>query len=159
MYFKVVGMINSLAMFALTVACASDGAAVGIGAATSRSPAPDSLEVPMAVDLTVTGTVRARGIFGFASVRGVLSLGDGMLSWVVNDSRECGAYVLTSEEGQVRFSARYLIDNQEQVDWTGVIDGESVSDVRIVWTRVEGDFIHDLFLPEQVTLEFTPDRG
>jgi hypothetical protein len=50
------------------------------------------------------------------------------------------------------------LKNGEHVEWIGVFDGEFVTDAQAVWTRKEGDFVHDLLLPKEVTLAFTPDR-
>lgn len=104
------------------------------------------------------GRIRARGIVGIVSVRGVLSFRDGMLIWTVGESEDSGPYVLSGADCRFRFTAEHITKDNEHVRWSGISDGRSVTDVTAVWTRVEGDFVHDLLLPERVTLDFTPDR-
>lgn len=107
--------------------------------------------------LAVDGRIRARGVMGLVSVPGTLSFREGLLVWAAQDTIDCSPYTLTPVEGGYQFAAEYRIENDEHVSWSGWTDGESVRDVTAVWTRVEGDFIHDLLLPEQVTMRFTPD--
>ncbi len=107
--------------------------------------------------LVVPGKIRARGITGVFSVRGTLSFREGMLVWTVEGDEDVGAYSLIKRDGYVKFAAEHFIENNERVVWSGNSNGETVTDVTAVWTRVKGDFVHDVFLPAQVTLEFTPD--
>jgi hypothetical protein len=107
--------------------------------------------------LEVEGRIRARGVVGLVSVPGTLSFRDGALVWAAQDTIDCSTYNLTPAEDGYRFAAEYRIENDEHVSWSGWTDGLAVRDVTAVWTRVEGDFIHDLLLPEQVTLHFRPD--
>lgn len=54
------------------------------------------------------------------------------------------------------FAARYLTEDDEHVRWSGSSDGRAVTNVTAVWTRAEVNLVHDLLLPRQVVLEFTP---
>ena len=45
---------------------------------------------------------------------------------------------------------------EDYVEWSGVYDGESLTDVTAVWTRKQGGgaWLHDLLLPEVVPFVF-----
>ena len=60
-------------------------------------------------------------------------------------------YETTEEDGRVIFTVRAVREAGDSVDWRGVYDGVSLSNVTAVWTRTEKDFWHDLFLPATVT--------
>lgn len=107
--------------------------------------------------LEVDGRIRARGVMGLVSVPGTLSFREGLLVWAAQDTIDCTPYTLTPVEDGYHFAAQYRIENDEHVSWSGWTDGQTVRDVTAIWTRVEGDFIHDLLLPERVTMRFTPD--
>jgi hypothetical protein len=129
---------------------------------TGAVPAPPGVIIapcPALDGLIVHGRIRAQGIFGLMSVPGTLSFQNGRLLWTVEGSMDSGPYQLVGSDGACSFSARHAIENGEQVQWSGWSDGWTVTDVTAVWTRTRGDFVHDLLLPEQVTLEFTPDPG
>lgn len=120
-------------------------------------PPPSGAPVESRLDgLSIEGRVRARGLIGVFSVPGTLSFQDGDLIWSVRGEDDRGAYRAWPVEDGIRFEARHVIENDETALWTGLYDGERVRDVSIVWTRVEGDFLHDLLLPGEVTLEFRP---
>lgn len=102
------------------------------------------------------GSIRARGIIGLFSVKGKLSFDDGMLVWTVKESKDIGPYQASEVEDGINFTAQLSIENNETVEWSGLFDGQSVQNVQAVWTRQKGDFVHDLLLPKQVTLDFTP---
>lgn len=122
---------------------------------SSNSSKP--LQVSHTLDgLAFDGKVRARGIIGLFSVKGILSFADGQLIWAVKDSQDIGPYQTTEVEGGINFKAHLSIENNEQVVWSGFYDGKTLHNAHAVWTRVKGDFVHDLLLPEQVTLDFTP---
>jgi hypothetical protein len=122
-------------------------------ATSSKSNLP---QVSHALDgLSFDGSVRARGIIGLFSVNGNLSFADGQLIWTVKDSKDTGPYHTTEVEGGLNFNAKLSIENNEQVEWSGFYDGKTLHNVYAVWTRNKGDFVHDLFLPKQVTLDFT----
>lgn len=103
------------------------------------------------------GCVRASGIVGLFCVDGVLSFKGGQLYWSVEDSVDKADYLLKPGEGFINFSASYTIENNETVDWSGKYNGTRVYDVQAVWTRQPGDWIHDLFLPDVVTMKFKPE--
>lgn len=107
--------------------------------------------------LNVPGRIRANGLVGLVSVPGTLFFADGQLVWQARDTRDCAPYTLTPDGDAMRFTAHYRIENDEHVRWSGWTDGTRVRDVTAVWTRVEGDFVHDLFLPDEVLMVFTPD--
>ena len=121
-----------------------------------QNDAKEGAQVEGLDGLTVPGSIRARGVFGMFSVRGTLSFRDGELIWTARGDEDTGPYLLTETDGQFAFSAEHSIENDERVRWSGSSNGQTVSNVTAVWTRAEGDWVHDLFLPEQVTLEFTP---
>lgn len=103
------------------------------------------------------GTVRARGLIGLVRVSGTLSFVGGDLVWSSQGDTESGPYRTFVEGDECVFMAEYTLESGGQVRWTGVFDGQRVHDVRITWTRVTGDAVHDLFLPNVVALDFTPD--
>ena len=108
--------------------------------------------------LAAPGTIRARGIAGLFSVRGALSFRNGMLVWSEGESEDVGQYSASAAGCLREFSAEHVIERNERVRWSGASDGRTVTGVTAVWTRVKGNLMHDLFLPEQVILDFTPDR-
>ncbi len=126
----------------------------------ARSPAAlesASAEEAGALDgLAFEGRVRARGLIGLFSVRGRLAFDAGALSWTVGASTDTGPYSVREIDGVLEFTAEHVLENDERALWTGRYDGSTVREVTIVWTREDGDFIHDLFLPSRVTLDFRP---
>ncbi|MFY0637556.1 hypothetical protein [Maricaulis maris] len=141
-------------------ACVSSGPHVGAqdeldvthGTQSSQCHQADLLDAS-----SYPGTVRARGLFGLVRVRGTLSFVGGDLVWSTQGETESGAYRIFVERDECIFIAEYTLDSGGQVRWTGVFDGQRVHTVRIIWTRVTGDAVHDLLLPNVVALEFTPD--
>lgn len=125
----------------------------------AQAPAQDEHAVASAV-LTLEGKsfqgrVRADGIFGLFSVKGTLSFKDGLLIWSAKGSDESAPYETESLDGLLKFTSRVPGESGTYVDWSGTYDGHSVNDVRAIWTRAgEDDFIHDLFLPDVVSLVF-----
>lgn len=107
--------------------------------------------------VSVNGRVRAQGLIGLVSVPGTLSFRDGQLIWVVEGDSDTSAYTSWHHDGMVEFRAEQEIDTGERVVWSGRYNGVQVQDVTAVWYRNEGDFVHDLLLPDRVTLNFTPD--
>ncbi|TPH13581.1 hypothetical protein [Litorilituus lipolyticus] len=103
------------------------------------------------------GTIKAKGLIGFWGVEGVLSFADGKLIWSAKGSQESAPYLLVHENDMLKFSARLKADGGTFVQWIGFYNGKNVVDVQAKWSRVnEDDFIHDLFLPDIIELEFTP---
>ncbi len=125
---------------------------------TARLYEQESSHIARLDGLVVPGKIRARGIVGIVSVRGTLSFREWMLVWQAQGDEEQGPYSVTEQDGILAFHSEYLIENDEQVRWSGTADGQTVSDVTVIWTRVKGDAVHDLLLPDQVTLDFTPDK-
>jgi len=107
--------------------------------------------------ISINGQVRAQGLIGLFSVPGILMFSDGQLIWIVEGDADAGAYVSWRNEGEIVFRAEHKIDNGESVVWTGRYDGEEFQGVTAVWSRIEGDFVHDLLLPDRVALDFTPE--
>lgn len=105
---------------------------------------------------TFNGCVRASGIVGLICVDGVLSFKNGQLYWTVDDSVDKANFQLTPAEDFVSFSASYTIENNESVEWSGKYNGTIVYDVKALWTRQPGDWVHDMFLPDVVTMMFKP---
>jgi len=105
------------------------------------------------------GEIKAKGLIGLLGVEGILSFADGMLIWSAKGSKESAPYLLVHENNMLKFSARLKADGDTFVDWNGFYNGDELVDVQAKWNRVnEDDFIHDLFLPDIVELEFTPKR-
>lgn len=101
------------------------------------------------------GRIRATGPIGLFRVKGRLSFAHGMLTWSAKGADASAPYSAREGEGVVTFAARVPADAGTHVDWSGAYDGKSLSNVKAVWTRTgEKDFIHDLFLPDVVTLVF-----
>ncbi len=105
------------------------------------------------------GTVRAKGILGLMSVKGTLSFLNGNLVWEARGEKDVGRYQVEVKDNELYFTAFLTIENDETVEWSGIFDGHSLHRVEAVWTRVEGDFVHDMLLPEQVILVFTSDNN
>lgn len=103
-----------------------------------------------------TGKIRAQGFIGFIKVTGQLSFKNKRLIWQVKNEIDTGPYKIETTNNGLIFSARVQMANGEHVDWQGHYDGKSLAQVKAIWTRIEGDFIHDLFLPKIVTMVFTP---
>lgn len=148
---------------ALITLCLAGGLVAGVDvvAQDARGAVHEAQIVPVDQSgpldgLEFHGTIRARGLIGLVRVRGTLAFDGGELVWTAQGDTEGGPYVLSSRDGQAVFVAEYTLETGEQVRWTGAIDGGQVSDVRAVWTRAVGDIVHDLFLPDVVTLDFTP---
>jgi hypothetical protein len=117
----------------------------------------DPAEAGAALDgLSVDGHVRARGLAGLFSAPGTLSFRDGLLVWTARGTRDAGAYRVRPVPGGLAFRAEHALANGERAVWAGRHDGTRLHNVSAVWYRVEGDWIHDLFLPDAVTLDFTP---
>lgn len=125
-------------------------------ALTFSSPA--LAQAPASLDgLSAEGGIRARGLIGLVSVRGELSFSEGQLHWRVGEDVDSSPYSATETDGVIAFTSAHRMENGEHVLWTGVYDGDAFSDVTALWTRVEGDFVHDLVLPGEVVMVFTPD--
>lgn len=106
---------------------------------------------------SISGRIRARGPAGLISVPGTLSFRDGNLVWSARGSEDSGPYQWRETGDAIEFRAEHVIENGEQAIWSGRFDGTRFHDVTAVWIRVEGDWVHDLFLPDRVVMEFTPD--
>lgn len=104
------------------------------------------------------GKIRAQGFLGLFKVAGTLSFQDNFLTWRVDDEIDTGLYKITPKNGLIHFSAHVKMANGESVDWQGYFNGTSLMQVRAIWTRIEGDFIHDLILPPVVTMIFLPEE-
>lgn len=106
--------------------------------------------------LVVPGHIKARGAIGVFSVPGTVSFQEGMLVWTAQGTHDVGPYMISQRDGTIAFTARHGLENAEHVFWRGFSDGETLYDVTAVWTRQEGDLVHDALLPKQVTLDFKP---
>ncbi|MCK7593540.1 hypothetical protein [Pseudomarimonas salicorniae] len=140
------------------------GFGLAIGCAAEQlpaDPAPDGEDRALSLEgRTFDGRIRARGLFGLVRVRGTLSFEAGQLVWQAQGSRETAPYQVETRNGILLFSARVIHPDGSFVDWAGIFDGERLRGVVALWDRSqEKDFIHDLLLPTQVTLEFSPDAG
>ena len=83
-----------------------------------------------------------------------------MLIWSAKGSEDSAPYEVEEKDGFLRFSSQVPADGGTHVDWSGTYDGESVRNVQAVWTRTEeDDFVHDIFLPDVVTLVFKPETN
>ncbi|MDP2559774.1 hypothetical protein [Psychrobium sp. 1_MG-2023] len=103
------------------------------------------------------GSIKAQGLIGFSGVKGTLSFNNGLLTWTALHGRDSGVYQIKKHQQAHQFKASVIIENDEHIQWTGRYDGQSLYDVKAVWSRNTGDFIHDRLLPDVVTLIFTPD--
>jgi hypothetical protein len=65
-----------------------------------------------------------------------------------------GPYQSVKQDGNIAFTSVHKLENGESVLWTGIWNGEEITDLTARWTRVEGDFLHDLLLPDEVILDF-----
>ncbi|WP_323761214.1 hypothetical protein [Maricaulis sp.] len=108
--------------------------------------------------LEFEGTIRARGLIGLMRVSGTLGFANGDLVWTAQGETDRGPYVVRARDGRVAFMADYTLPSGEPVRWTGFFDGARLMDVEVVWSRRRGDLVHDLMLPVEVTLDFTPEH-
>jgi hypothetical protein len=115
-------------------------------------------ETPSLEGKTFKGKVKAKGLLGLFKVSGTLSFQDNLLTWQVDDEVDTGVYKIIPKNGLIHFSAHVKMTSGESVDWQGYFNGTSLIQVSAIWTRVEGDFIHDLFLPPVVTMIFLPEE-
>lgn len=106
---------------------------------------------------TFHGKIKADGIYGLIGVKGTLSFEDGFLIWSAKGSHDKIEYSWESVDGGIKFYAKAPIGNGETIEWSGVYDGKTIINVKAAWTRQKGDFIHDLLLPDVLTLTFTPN--
>ncbi len=124
-------------------------------ASVSALAQPDDRELRLD-GLSVPGEIRAHGVYGAVGVEGVLSFANGSLCWSVDDERDCAPVEVLRGDGYLRFASEHLGERDERVQWSGRYDGQRFSDVTVLWTRVEGDAVHDLLLPERLVLGFEP---
>ena len=101
----------------------------------------------------------AKGLFRWIQVEDSFFFENGMIVW---ESGLGGGYKpvpfeTSSIDENLMFKARFFREEGDFVDWTGVYDGESISEVKGVWTIVEDDFVHNLLLPEKVNFLFIED--
>ncbi|WP_421791480.1 hypothetical protein [Hyphobacterium sp.] len=126
----------------------------------SAHPARNDPNAAIVLDgVEVNGRIRANGLIGIVSVPGTISFHEREFIWTARDTIDRGMYTAWPVGDTIHFQANYLIENGEQIRWTGVYQEGQLSGVSAVWTRIEGDVIHDLLLPSQVTLTFTPDEN
>lgn len=125
----------------------------GLSASVVAQPAEDGLHLD---GLAIPGEIRAHGVYGAFGVDGVLSFDDGSLCWTVEGERDCAPVELIAGDGYLLFSSEHRGERDERIDWSGRYDGRTLSDVTVLWTRVEGDAVHDLLLPERLVLAFEP---
>lgn len=105
---------------------------------------------------TFKGVIRTTGLLGLFGVNGVLSFNGGLLIWQVDDQKESGQYQIKKSNNVLKFTCRVFEKNGTYVDWSGEFDGQSLSNVKAIWTRIdEDDFFHDLFLSDIVSFTFT----
>lgn len=135
-------------------------AAIGLVVWAGMPLANDAPPLPSPEGQSFTGTVRATGWRGLIGREGTLAFEGGRLSWRVGDEPQEFApapYALSpGREGSAIFRARMPGARGDHVEWHGRFDGSTLHDVTATWTRVPGDFVHDLLLPPVVTLRFTP---
>jgi len=159
-------MINSIV--AVLMLLLSDGGAqvtMAVESAAVRQNSPDtSLSEPAeAIEfelegLSITGHVRSSGLLGLFGVRGTLAFSDEVLIWTARGEEDVGTYSTRIVQGGIEFRAEHALEGGETAIWSGWYDGTELHDVRAEWTRIKGDVVHDLFLPERVVLHFTPDE-
>jgi hypothetical protein len=107
------------------------------------------------------GKIRGTGRLGLMRSKTIIEFKEGTFAWTTGEDFEPAPYETTEENGKIIFTARaagkeggaYVDD---YADWSGVYNGESLSDVTAVWTRKEGggNWLYDFLLPEVVTFIF-----
>lgn len=121
------------------------------------SPLDDVESFTSLSDQSFKGKIYAKGVyslFGLIKVEGVLSFSDSLLYWSTNGSLDSIPYQWRVIDDHIMFTASAMIENNETIEWRGFFHGDHVEDVHATWQRQKGDFIHDLFLPNEVTLVF-----
>lgn len=108
------------------------------------------------------GTIRAKGPFGLFGVKGVLSFQDGVMTWRVGEGEQDlypACYTIAPSGDGVAFASSMHGPHGDQVAWSGRYQDGQLEDVEAVWEREEGDFVHDLLLPDVVTLRFRAGKA
>ena len=106
------------------------------------------------------GKIRGTGLFSLIAIKSTLEFKQGTFTWTRGEDFKPAPYKTAAEDGKIIFTAHAVgkegVYADDYVDWRGIYDGESLRDVRAVWTRKEGsgDWLHDLLLPEVVTFVF-----
>jgi len=104
------------------------------------------------------GKIRAQFPYGLVGVHGTLSFEEGYLVWEVDGSLDKAPYTSNMTDAGLEFWSEAEVENGETIAWSGTYDGKRIFGVKSVWTRQPGDFVHDLLLPDQLTLKFKPDK-
>ena len=123
------------------------------------SPPAHAGEDPPATSLdgrSFKGKLWATGLFRWIRAKDTIVFKEGTFAWTsgIDAGYKPAPYETTEENGSVIFTVRSVREEGDYVDWSGVYDGESLSNVTAVWTRVEKDFVHDLLLPSKMTFIF-----
>jgi len=82
---------------------------------------------------------------------------NGNLNWIVDEEIDSAPYKITKQNDIFHFTSKVINNDGDIVNWRGSYDGNTVINVEAVWIRKKGDFIHDLLLPNKVTLLFSPN--
>jgi len=108
------------------------------------------------------GTIRAKGPFGLFAVKGVLSFESGAMAWRVGAGEQDlypACYTTTPLGAGVAFTSNMRGRQGDKVAWSGRYEDGKLEGVEAVWQRQPGDFVHDLLLPDLVTLRFKAHAG
>lgn len=107
------------------------------------------------------GMIRGMGLLGLINSKTTIEFKEGTFAWTKGEDFEPAPYETTEENGKIIFTARAAgKEGGDYVDdyvvWSGIYDGESLSDVTAVWTRKKGgsNWLYDFLLPEVVTFIF-----
>ncbi len=121
-------------------------------------------EPPISLDgKSFIGELKATNTWLRIGVKGSIHFEAGHFYWATeknDDDIQTASYRLEPLGDHVIFTARVAEaeNSQDFIDWQGQFDGQTVSEVKATWTRIEKDFIHDLMLPDQVIFQFKPKK-
>lgn len=104
------------------------------------------------------GHLSGTGWLGWIGRGVTLLFVEGKFAWSagINAGYKPVAYTTRRTSTGLVFTARAPRRSGDYVDWTGRYDGEALHDVTAVWSRLEQDLVHDLFLPATVEFVFKP---
>ncbi len=103
----------------------------------------------------------ASGFYRFISVKLTIIFSDEHFHWLTGpeEGYHPVSYTTTRGNGTLQFTARLARKEGDSVEWSGNWEGKTLTNVSAVWTRLEKDFVHDLFLSSAVKFVFIPQHA
>ncbi|MGX5175297.1 hypothetical protein ACUR5C_14860 [Aliikangiella sp. IMCC44653] len=136
-------------------------------ASSSEHNKPVSVSSKLSLDSKIfDGKIRAKGVYGLFRVKGTILFSDGLLTWRVASEKNTeqamdyapANYTVKLIDELLYFTSIMPGQSGDKLIWSGIYDGQKLNKVEAIWVRQKGDWVHDLLLPEEVILRFTPDK-